>query len=515
MGDMSLPQKMKWAFKELDNIRKENYSWVPSSGQGTYNAGQKIYIDLPLNSLVDLSTFQMAYEGATTHAGAPNGAAANDVRTRFFPRNTASIIQNLEVKINNISIFNVPDYNLVWNKLYDYTQSQDGLNRRRIGENADPSCKSFKYNHANGNAYTVARRGYSHGSTDDNSAYDKDNYVIKTWLGPFASASTQIIDTTLLGTVSIIITLAPSTILMLGIDAPAREGAATTPDCLGGALQVAQRAANGGAVAAEAINYTLTNVNLTIDRYHMPEAFYQAQASLLSSGSIYKLWFPNYAVLTGNTVQAVNKAGTHRFSISTRSLDWVIGTFKLPNYDTVSAPLMTYLAVANNANIYFGNSGTTFDNQLKNGMPLLFNNTRYLATNGTSITSTKWKIGTHEYRTKTPQETFDALCNHYNIQNDMSGGMFPGIASLHHFTDTFYGDLISLNVSGESNDIFSVSGVNASQGPINIEWVVNSTATPIDGTLIQNAADTCIPYLIAGYSSHINIRGGRQIELVS
>jgi len=513
MGDLSLPQKMKWAFKELDNIRKENYSWVPSSGQGTYNAGQKIYVDLPLNSLVDLSTFQMAYLGATTHAGAANGASVNDVKTRFFPRNTASIIQNLEVKINNVSIFNVPDYNLVWNKLYDYTQSQDGLNRRKLGENADPSNKTFKYTAADGTVLTATRRGYSHGNTANNTAYDKENYVIKSWLGPFASASTQIIDTTLLGTVSIIITLAPSSILMLGLDAPAREGADTNPDIL--SFAVARRDANGGAVAAQAINYTLEEVVLTIDRYHMPEAFYQAQASLLSSGSVYKLWFPNYAVLTSTPVLARNKQGTHRFSISTRSLDWVLGTFKLPSFDTVSQPLISKLSGTANANIYFGDPNATFETQIKSGMPLLFNNTRYLATNGTSITSSKWKIGTHEYRTKTPQETFDALCNHFNIQNDVNGGMYPGIASIQHFIDTFYGDLISLNVSGENSDIFSVSGINSSQGPINIEWYVNSTTTPRDGTLIQNDADTCIPYLIAGYSSHINIKGGRQIELVS
>lgn len=512
MGDMALPQKMKWAFKELDNIRKENYSWVPSSGQGTYNAGQKIYIDLPLNSLVDLSTFQMAYEGATTHMGAVTGAAVNDVKTRFFPRNTASLIQNLEVKINNVSIFNVPDYNLVWNKLYDYTQSQDGLNRRKIGENADPSNKTFKYTHPNTNVYTVSRRGYSHGSLNNDTAYDKEKYVIKSWLGPFASASTQIIDTTLLGTITIIITLAPSNILMEGIEAPVREAGNTTPDVL--PIGVARRAENGGAVDAQPINYTVSEVNLTIDRYHMPEAFNQAQASLLSSGSVYKLWFPNYAVLTGNSVLARNKSGTHRFSISTRSLDWVIGTFKLPNYDTVSDPLISKFSDGND-NIYFGTPTATFENQVKNGMPLLFNNTRYLATNGASITSTKWKIGTHEYRTKTPQESFDALCNHFNIQNDVYGGMYPGIASLQHFTDTFYGDLISLNVSGESNDIYSVSGINASQGPINIEWYVNSAQIPIDGILLQNNDDRCTPYLIAGYSSHINIRGGRQIELVS
>jgi hypothetical protein len=511
MGDMALPQKMKWAFKELDNIRKENYSWVPSSGQGTYNAGQKIYIDLPLNSLVDLSTFQMAYEGETANLGALDTRADGDIRTRFFPRNTASVIQNLEVKINNVSIFNVPDYNLVWNKLYDYTQSQDGLNRRKIGENADPSNKTFKYATAGGLLLTVPRRGYCQGTRDEDTSRDKENYVIKSWLGPFASASTQIIDTTLLGTVSIIITLAPSSILMIGADVP-REGAATTPDVLG--INIGRRAENGGDIDPEPINYSLKQINLTIDRYHMPEAFYQAQASLLSSGSVYKLWFPNYAVLTSTPVLALQKAGTHRFSISTRSLDWVIGTFKLPNFDTPQAPLISKITETN-ANLFFGDPNATFDNQLKNGMPLLFNNSRYLATNGSSITSTKWKIGTHEYRTKTPQESFDALCNHFNIQNDMNGGMYPGIASLQHFIDTFYGDVISLNVSGESNDIYSVSGINASQGPINIEWYVNAQQIARDGRLIQNNGDTCIPYLIAGYSSHINIRGNRQIELVS
>jgi hypothetical protein len=516
MGDMALPQKMKWAFKELDNIRKENYSWVPSSGQGTYNAGQKIYIDLPLNSLVDLSTFQMAYEGATTHLGSPATAGDDTLQTRFFPRNTASIIQNLEVKVNNVSIFNVPDYNLVWNKLYDYTQSQDGLNRRKIGENADPSNKTYKDAATN---MTIPRRGYVHGIAGGDAAYDKDNYVIKSWLGPFASASTQIIDTTLLGTVSIIITLAPSSILMNGAPIYAAAGALAAANNDAGfdiAAQTARNAAGGaGALAEQPINYTVKDISLTIDRYHMPEAFYQAQASLLSSGSVYKLWFPNYAVLTGTPVLAVNKAGTHRFSISTRSLDWVMGTFKLPNFDTPTTPLITRLSTGD-AQRYLGTAATTFENQVKNGLPLLFNNSRYLATNGASITSTKWKIGTHEYRTKTPQESFDALCNHFNVQNDMNGGMYPGIQSINHYIDTFYGDIISLNVSGESNDIYSVSGINASQGPINIEWYVNSAAIPVNpNALITGVNDICIPYLIAGYSSHINIRGGRQIELVS
>jgi hypothetical protein len=70
---------------------------------------------------------------------------------------------------------------------------------------------------------------------------------------------------------------------MIGADVP-REGAATTPDVLG--LNIGRRAENGGVIDPAPINYSLKQINLTIDRYHMPEAFYQAQASLLSSGSV-------------------------------------------------------------------------------------------------------------------------------------------------------------------------------------------------------------------------------------
>ena len=78
-SSMTFPQRMKWVVKELDNMRKENYSFIPSSGQVPYNAGQKIIIDLPQNSVIDLTTFQMAYKGATTHNGGAEGSANESV----------------------------------------------------------------------------------------------------------------------------------------------------------------------------------------------------------------------------------------------------------------------------------------------------------------------------------------------------------------------------------------------------------------------------------------------------
>ena len=94
-----------------------------------------------------------------------------------------------------------------------------------------------------------------------------------------------------------------------------------------------------GALGAAAENYQLNKVKFTIVRYDLPSEFYMSASAKLGSGGSYKLWFPNYSVQSCASVDADNKAGVNRTSISCRSLDWVLGTFRLPNYTTVEAPL--------------------------------------------------------------------------------------------------------------------------------------------------------------------------------
>jgi hypothetical protein len=60
----------------------------------------------------------------------------------------------------------------------------------------------------------------------------------------------------------------------------------------------------------------------------MGPEFDYAEANVLKSGVKYKPWFPNSTVQSGRPVPSNNKATTERFSISTQSLDYVIGTFR-------------------------------------------------------------------------------------------------------------------------------------------------------------------------------------------
>ena len=210
----SLPAGLLFRVKAIQNFKKQTIKIVPNNGQGDVWAGQKIIVTLPNNCLVDLSTFEFNYTGYTQHNG--NQVAAGPTgycQTRFFPRNSQSIIENLEIKINGQSRQNISQYNYLYNLLYDFTVGTDGNNKNRIGQNADRSCK-----HYYDQGQVKRRAGYPIGLVaNPATANDRDNYSVRNWLGLLGpNASTTIIDTSMLGQVDIEITLAPAGILMLG-----------------------------------------------------------------------------------------------------------------------------------------------------------------------------------------------------------------------------------------------------------------------------------------------------------
>ena len=154
-----IPTIMKWRFKELKKLLKETVSMTPNNGQATVKPGQRIIVDLPFNSTCDLATFTWFFKGQTNHAGAAADGLNGYVRSRFFPRNSASVIQSMQIKINGGIKVDIPDYNFVYNMLHDYTQGADALKRRGVGgENSDPSNKLCMV----GNDIRE-RRGYSIG----------------------------------------------------------------------------------------------------------------------------------------------------------------------------------------------------------------------------------------------------------------------------------------------------------------------------------------------------------------
>ena len=172
------------------------------------------------------------------------------------------------LKFNCRSIQNISQYNYIYNILHDYMCGTDATNKKWIGENTDPSNKASWVN-----GVSISRRGYPIGlwnsnalTSDDKfdaSARDADNFIIRNWLGFLSgSASTNIIHTDMYGQIDIEITLDQAGILMLG-QATTTAAAGSLDSTLNStsyAFLWDIATTNGGAVAAEAAQFVISNI---------------------------------------------------------------------------------------------------------------------------------------------------------------------------------------------------------------------------------------------------------------
>ena len=386
--------------------------------------------------------------------------------------------------------------------------------------------------------------GFPLGCTSDTSQghLDRDNYTIRQWLGILGgNASTSIIDTSLYGDITIEITLAPSDVLMLSPTTPALTSyASATNNETGIATTVGSAAA---LTASQGTGYTLSNIGFQIVRYDMPQSYYQAVAGVLEAGSVFKLYYPNYSSFM-STAQALPKGGTSRFNLSTQSLDMVISTFQVQDRGTQQAPILglwgsngvgcvpgdssfgfstatpsTGLAAVSAAVGEYGTYLKSFPFGLTVGWPKLLNNSKYFVRNGDGIQQCTYIVGNVRLIPETIPEQFNGVLRAWNAQNDVLGGLYPGIASLAHFQSQFYAHILSLNVTNE-HDIYTVSGLNCSATPISIAWeVAGTSAAPANidrqatsnGNIWATGATSATPIMIACYTSRLEISAGRNV----
>jgi hypothetical protein len=113
----------------------------------------------------------------------------------------------------------------------------------------------------------------------------------------------SIIDTSLYCDITIKLTLAPSDVLMLSnpIGTLATLTAATNGET-GIAFTAGSSAAS---TASQGTGYTLTNIGFQITCYDMPASYYQAVASVLEAGSVFKLYYPNYKLYYPKKLQII------------------------------------------------------------------------------------------------------------------------------------------------------------------------------------------------------------------
>ena len=79
--------------------------------------------------------------------------------------------------------------------------------------------------------------------------------------------------------------------------------------------------------------------------------------------------------------------------------------------------------------------------------------------------------------------------------------------------------------------MYTISGLDSSQQPLSVAWEVQGGDTVADGSnglagvksgtkvindgLVYQSGDSCIPVIVAAYSSHLEVTAGRNVQLYS
>lgn len=156
-----------------------------------------------------------------------------------------------------------------------------------------------------------------------------------------------------------------------------------------------------------------------------------------------------------------------RVSVSSQSLNYVMGTFQAPNRNTITQPINTLISPpqSGEAGLY----AATFDNQVASGMPRTFNNALYFVRNGSKIKTSKWAVDQQEYPARDIYDIYNDNLRHWEKFGKDS--IYKGIQTIYHFQETFFTDLLSFETHDQYGDnIFSVGGINCKGQPLNIMY---------------------------------------------
>jgi hypothetical protein len=210
--------------RNISQIYKQTVKLLPVQ-QGAVVNGNKITVQFPVDSVFDLRSLSFdAYIQTFQNGNQSANAANNYVQTCYLPRNgIASMISQLDIRINGRSIQNIAQYSYLYNMISDWVYNGSNL-QDEVGAVADPSLMTF-YN--KGKLYT--RRGYpvsyfdsANPTSDANNKQARllDKYSCRRFLGFLGESSTFILNTALIGDLTIQITLEGTNVLMAGCTVP-------------------------------------------------------------------------------------------------------------------------------------------------------------------------------------------------------------------------------------------------------------------------------------------------------
>lgn len=490
----SFPKNIAYNLKKLQgSVNKSRVKILADNS--SYKSTQQIRFNLPRGSIIDLRSLVIYATGATSGTGSATSYV-------HFPRlGLHSLIENLTVSVNNITLSSIQSYNFLYNTLFDLEGgSIDQATKRMITELYDPSVK---FSSEAGDGGTTVSKNENKiiakytGKVDGLTANDSGvKFCANNFLGFLGSCSCPCISTDDIGDIQITITLANTGALFYSVPAAATAVPTFTN-----------------------LDYTLTDVYLTVERLTFTNSLYLQlkQDQLMTDGL--DVGFYDYYTITGSTFSKSSGCALNA-SINSSSLNQLIGTFRRGDYQTIK-PLLLY---GNNSKT--ASEAKSFDEYLANVVGLTntsegvdvagfgmnlgdgFNNTAYFQRAGNDITGSQWtlnSIGLSGYSVP-PQEIFNTTIQSlgYNNIDVATAGIHPGCRSLEHWKKYYFADIVSLENISQDNQ-FWISGYDGQNGGIVINW---------NATFPSTNTQTVYPYVFAQSTKVMNIKAGRALDIV-
>jgi len=478
------PKALSYSIRQMaDSMSRIGVKLTPDRTNGIA-ASDTITFKLPNNSLVDLRSLNLFYQFSTSGGNSKY----------IHPRYSSSLIERISVIVNGQTISITPAYSLLYNILMDLEGSSwDQLSKRNVCEFFDPSVRFA----AEADPTSAADVALSGGSwlTSDVTAPSKIDGAITHWLSFLGSTNPNVIDTSGLGDVFIMIQLSTGAVLPAVYNTTAVSGLT-----------------HG--------TFTLDNVYATCDVISFSsDIYYNALASKAASPEGLQIGF--YEYLNARFASFTKSSGCNvTWNISANSLDQLIGTFqKTDAYtkaevmiaygsqdDGTASKVFTMSQIAANPLAYINNTGAVTGRSA--GLGDGFMNAYAFIRNGQGFKESRWSINNRplNYGYLTPKEVWVQTLQSlgYNQQDMGTNGVNMCIFSIRHFLKYYFAHIIDLTIQ-DSRD-FWLSGLNSIGSTMSVTWEANFNGT--------SNSQTAIPVLYARLSKVLQVKEGRQLTVI-
>lgn len=460
----SYPKNMSYHFDRLSNYSKQTIKIYPDR-TGNVNNGETIRFQLPPNCLVDLDSLLWSFVFTTVNRG-----VNVETQSRFFPRNSSSIIDSIQIFANGNLIDSVQYYNHLFNLLADHTAGYDyHSSGMRYLENTDPSYKP---------TYTPATGALAYVFTRESVAGDQSDiarqFIVRNWLSFLGTCTPKVINTAYFGDVVLEIKLAEPTITWYSN----QPGA--------------------GAVAAPvASSYTINASTsfISINRIAFGDSVYYDLLRQVYESQGLVLPYDTYTAHRANAFTKAAGTFTHSFNVNASHLTKLIGTTLIGAYQTEGELLLT----AANA---------PFLNQVATGQPILFNQSPYFRKECTGLGSLNWEINNiSQYPAPiSPVDVYNENLIALNQDNDVRAGCHPGMRDVFAFLKYYFMNILSFEHVQSSNE-FVVQGLDGKASVINCKWILNFDAAGEAGNLV--------PLVWSERQQMVMLNAGQQMRVIN